>query len=113
MDAFNSREERDKAKAELQARLREIEKEERAEARAKAKEEQRKKNEFCKKNFNKTYKEIETLILQEGKSRLSKEEQEAIEIWGNILSRYNPRDKKDLVAHLLSDIQVNYYNAHH
>ena len=113
MDAFNSREERDKAKAELQARLRAIEKEERAEVRAKAKEEQRKKNDFCKKNFGKTYKEIEAILSGEKQSRLSKEEQEAIEIWGNILSRYNPRDKKDLIAHLLSDQQVNYYNTYH
>ena len=102
-------------RAELLAQMKALEKEERKAKSAELKAEQRKKNDFCKKEFGTSYKAIKELLSQENKSTsittktFTLEEKEAIAFWNDMLTRYNPIDKNDLKRHILSDRQVSYY----
>jgi len=93
---------------ELLQQMKQLEKEER---RAKSKElkaEQRKKNDFCKKEFNLSYREVKERLSTEN-NKLSDDEIFAIKFWNDLIKKYEPADKNDLVNHILSDRQASYY----
>lgn len=99
-------------RAELLAQIKELEKEERKAKSAELKAEQRKKNEFCKKEFGTSYKAIKELLNSDKTDlvKLTDEEKEAIEFWNELIKKYQPIDKKDLKLHILSDRQATYYH---
>ena len=96
-------------RAELERQLKELERQERKERAKELKLEQRKKNDFCKREFNLSYREIKERVAKKEQAVLSNEEQAAIQFWNDVIAKYEPSDMKHLVHHILSDTQVNYY----
>ena len=97
-------------RVELLKQMKELEREERKAKASELKAERRKKNDFCKKEFGMSYSAIKEHLNVENNNQLSDEERFAIQFWNDIVTRYAPTDKSDLIRHLLSDRQVQFYN---
>ena len=97
---------------ELLQQMKQLEREERKAKSKELKAEQRKKNEFCKKEFGLSYKEVKERISTET-VQLSDDEAFAIKFWNDLVNKYEPTDKEDLVRHILSDRQAAFYNNHY
>lgn len=96
-------------RAELERQMKELEKEERREKAKEIKSEQRKKNDFCKREFGMSYRDIKLKLSETEPTVLSEEEQAAIQFWNDVIAKYEPTNMEYLVAHILSDTQINYY----
>ena len=99
-------------RAELERQLKELERQERKERAKEIKAEQRKKNDFCKREFGMSYKDIKSKLSETEHAVLSDEEQYAINFWNTLIARYEPTNAGHLASYILSDGQVNYYRNH-